>query len=133
MTLIITITDTKHNYIYYETNPLMARVTSKQRPLHISSKLLNIFEQLPCGYPKNNWENKKLSVLTVQIQQSLTKLYHHPQYYKFYDDTDYYDEYLGEYGADAITSVFCFLSRMLTLCACYPNAICHIEETNLGD
>lgn len=133
MTLTITITDTKHNYIHYETNPLMARVTSKQRPLHISSKLLNIFEQLPCGYPKNNWENKKLSVLTVQIQQSLTKLYHHPQYYKFYDDTDYYDEYLGEYGADAITSVFLFLSRMLTLCACYPNTICHIKETNLGD
>ena len=130
MALIITITDTKHNYIYYETNPLMARVTSKQRPLHISSKLLNIFEQLPCGYPKNNWENKKLSVLTIQIQQSLTKLYHHPQYYEFYDDTDYYDEYfydiyLGEYGANAITSVFCFFIP-------YANALCMLSKCNLS-
>ena len=133
MELEITITDTKHRYIHYENELLMARITSENRPLHISTRLINILEQLPCSNPKHNWEDKKLSTLTMQIQQSLTKLYHHPQYYKFYDDADYYDEYLGKYGADAITSVFCFLSRMLTLCACYPNAICHIKETNLGD
>lgn len=138
MELEITITDTKHRFIHYENEPLMARITSENRPLHISTKLINIFEQLPCGNPKNNWENKKLSTIAIKIQQSLTKIYHHPQYYEFYDDTNYYDEYfydiyLGEYGAGTLTIIFCFLSRMLTLCACYPNAICHIKENNLGD
>lgn len=78
MELEITITDTKHRFIHYENEPLMARITSENRPLHISTKLINIFEQLPCGNPKNNWEDKKLSTITIKIQQSLTKLYHHP-------------------------------------------------------
>ena len=50
----ITITDTKHRYIHYKNELLIARITSENRPLHISTKLINIFEQLPCSNPRNN-------------------------------------------------------------------------------
>ena len=117
MSIAITLTDKQGNTINYDTSSMLSEVTHYGY-INITYNLASMLQALPCKWPRKNWEGKELYILIPQIQESITELYQNQTKYIKYDSSN---------GFGTTTTAFSFLSAMLILCTCYPNAICHIE------
>lgn len=117
MSIAITLSDKQGHEINYDTNNTLSAITHCGH-IGITYNLVEMLEALPCKWPRNSWEHTELNALVPQIQESITELYQNQTKYIRYNSPN---------GFGTTVTAFSFLSAMLILCTCYPNAICHVE------